>query len=272
MERQRIQMVVTDLDDTLLSKTKEICEEAVSLIRELERKNVRFTFITGRPPYAIQRFAEKVRITAPIVACNGAMLVDTETDMVSEQTAMPLQPWKNILEKAREQGHTILVLAGNIEYTLKETLWSRKRKEAGREVPVIELEELLSRKDIYKVNIMEEEGKSSFASLLPAIREMQKDYSIALYGTSGCEVVAGNVNKETGLRKLCRLCGLEPDQVLAVGDNENDLQMLKAAGVGAAVANASEKVKETADYVCSNGYTQGVIEAIQKFVMETDGK
>lgn len=60
--------------------------------------------------------------------------------------------------------------------------------------------------------------------------------------------------------------------MLAVGDNENDLQMLKAAGVGAAVANASEKVKETADYVCSNGYTQGVIEAIQKFVMETDGK
>lgn len=270
MEKKKIKMVVTDLDDTLLSKTKEIDEEAVQLIRELEKRNVRFTFITGRPPYAIQRFAEKVKLTAPVVACNGAMLVDAETGFASEQTSMPLQPWAEILKEAKMQGHTILVFAGNTEYALQETVWTKKRKEAGREVPLIELEEILERNDIYKINIMEEQGESPFASLLPLIEEKRDSYSISLYGTSGCEVVAKEVNKETGLRKLCRLCDIEPEQVLAVGDNENDLQMIKAAGIGAAVANATETVKEIADYICENGYTKGVTEAIEKFVINVE--
>lgn len=272
MEKNTIHMVVTDLDDTLLSKTKEISEEAVHLIEELEKRNVTFTFITGRPPYAVKRFAEKVNITAPIVACNGAMIINAKTEEIIEKSPLPLRPLEEILKRAKEQGHTVLILAGNIEYTLGETPWTRKRKEDGRELPIAELEKLLLREDIYKVNIMEEAAQSPFSDFIPWIEEKRKEYSIALYGTSGCEIVAKNINKETGLKKLCRLCGTEPEYVLAVGDNENDLEMLKAAGVGAAVANASEAVKQTADYVCGREYTDGVIEAICKFVMGEEGE
>ena len=89
MEKNTIHMVVTDLDDTLLSKTKEISEEAVHLIEELEKRNVTFTFITGRPPYAVKRFAEKVNITAPIVACNGAMIVNAKTEENLQDKEIP---------------------------------------------------------------------------------------------------------------------------------------------------------------------------------------
>lgn len=271
MEKHTIHMVVTDLDDTLLSRTKEISEEAVRLIEELKKRNVRFTFITGRPPYAVKRFAEKVNITAPIVACNGAMIVNAETEEIIEKSPLPLKPLEEILKQAKERGHTILILVGNIEYTLSETSWTRKRKEDGRELPIAELEKLLLREDIYKVNIMEEAGQSPFSDFIPWIEEKRNKYSVALYGTSGCEIVAKNINKETGLRKLCRLCGTEPEYVLAVGDNENDLEMIRAAGIGAAVANASAAVKQAADYVCGRGYTDGVTEAISKFVMGEEG-
>lgn len=59
--------------------------------------------------------------------------------------------------------------------------------------------------------------------------------------------------------------------MLAVGDNENDLEMIRAAGIGAAVANASAAVKRAADYVCDRGYTDGVTEVISKFVMGEEG-
>ena len=55
MEHTEIKLVVTDLDDTLLSPEKEISPEAVSLIRQLDEDGIRFTFITGRPAYAIER-------------------------------------------------------------------------------------------------------------------------------------------------------------------------------------------------------------------------
>lgn len=258
-------MVVTDLDDTLLSREKEISEEAAEVIEGLAGKGIRFTFITGRPPYAVERFAKRVHITAPIVACNGAMLTDPETGETSAEKSLDMSLWKDILEKAREQGHTILVLSGDTEYALSETDWTEKRREAGREVPIAELETLLPRDNIYKMNIMEEPGKEPFALLIPQIRRMEELYSISLYGTSGCEIVARDVDKEAGLRSLCEMCGIEPEEVLAVGDNENDIRMLRAAGVGAAVGNAVGRVKEAADYICEKTYTDGVIEAILRF-------
>lgn len=259
-------MVVTDLDDTLLSREKEISEAAVEVIEGLAQKGVRFTFITGRPPYAVERFAQRVHITAPIVACNGAMLMNPENGEISAEKSLDISLWKDILEKAREQGHTILVLSGETEYALSETDWTRKRREAGREVPVAELEMLLSRDNIYKMNIMEEKGAEPFELLIPQIRGLEEQYSVSLYGTSGCEIVAKDVDKEAGMRALCEICGIQPEEVLAVGDNENDLRMILAAGIGAAVGNAVDRVKEAADYICEKTYTDGVIEAVLRFV------
>ena len=268
IKEKNIRLVVTDLDDTLLSPDKEISEEAAEIIDGLEERGIKFTFITGRPPYAIERFAEKVRITAPVVACNGAMLVDRAAGTVFPQAALNPGPLLEILKDASGQGHTVLVLAGQTEYTLGETAWTRKRKEAGRELPVARIENLLSAGDIYKVNIMEEKDAPPFDGILARILERKDDYSVSVYGKSGCEIVAKGVNKRTGLLKLCEQCGIPPESVLAIGDNENDIEMIRAAGTGAAVENAVKRVKESADYICKNSYTDGVIEAILKFTRQ----
>lgn len=265
MERRQIKMVVTDLDGTLLNPEKEISRTAAEVINDLAKKNIKFTFITGRPPYAVERFAEKADVTAPIVACNGAVIIDGKTKEVFRRKTLELQPLESILFKAKEQRHTVLVLAGETEYTLGETEWTRKRREQGREVPVARLETLLSSHEICKVNIMAENNQQAFGELLPEIRKFQSDYSMSVYGDAGCEIVAKGVNKEKGLMELCRLCGISPEEVMAVGDNENDIEMIRAAGIGAAVGNAVESVKASADYICRNCFTDGVIEAIFKF-------
>lgn len=269
MHNTAIGMVVTDLDGTLLNPDREISDEAVKTIALLRRKNIPFTFITGRPPYAVERFARRVGITGPIACCNGAVIVESGTVLV--QHTFSLQPLRSVMEQAATLALTVLLYSDGTEYTLAPTDWTREREAQGRPFPLWQFCDH-PHAGAEKVNIMAEKGQeSAFAGLLPGIHSLEKNFSIALYGQSGCEVVSPEVNKATGLLELCRLFGVRPEQVLAIGDNENDHPMLRAAGIGAAVANAAEITKCQADYRCTSAYTDGVIEAIRKFALKGDG-
>lgn len=264
---QKIKMVVTDLDDTLLSPEKEISPEAVSLIERLEQSGVLFTFITGRPAYAVERFADRVKITAPIVSCNGAVIFERGTGKILSDLPMPTEAVEPLTNRAAELGLTVLVYAGGVEYALSETNWTRVRKAAGRELPITAFGAVKeSGKPVYKLNIMADGNTDAFESLTEEIQSLREKYCVALYGNTGCEIVSREANKKTGLQLLCGVCGIPIENVLAVGDNANDQEMLKAAGIGAVVANGTEETKKFADYVCTASYTGGVVEAIEAFV------
>ena len=75
-------------------------------------------------------------------------------------------------------------------------------------------------------------------------------------------------SKGSGIRRLADYLGIHPGEILAVGDNINDLDMFEAAGWSAAVGNAAEELKKRADYVCRGETVQGVIEAVRHFILE----
>lgn len=265
--KRSIKLVVTDLDDTLLAKDKTITPAAAGLIAQLKKQDIRFTFISGRPPFAIVKFARMVETSAPIIGCNGAVVVDPNGALLEPGTALSPGLLEPLLITAAKCKMTVLVLAGEVEYALAKTPWTKVREAAGRSIPLAGPAELLQRKDIYKINIIAGEQQERFAALLPEIRGLQETYSVTIYDRSGCEIVNRQVTKETGLIKICRMCQIPVEEVLAIGDNENDIPMLRAAGIGAAVANATDSVKAAADYCCKCGYTEGVMEAIRQFVL-----
>jgi len=266
MGKKRIDLVVSDLDDTLLSPDKTIYDDAKSVIEKLENKNIKFTFITGRPPYAVERFAKQVNITAPIITCNGAMIVDGKDIQTKENAKIKMESISDLLTEAKEKDLTVLVLGKNTEYALSETEWTDFRKKAGRAYPILNLSEILKIENaIYKLNIMAGGKNEIFEKLIPQIEYLKNEYSISIYGTTGCEIVANGINKESALKELCCSININLENVLAIGDNENDLGMLKSAGIGAAVANASNSAKNMADYICKESYANGVIEAINTF-------
>jgi hypothetical protein len=76
---------------------------------------------------------------------------------------------------------------------------------------------------------------------------------------------APGVSKETAMRKLAGDMGLLPDDILAIGDSENDIEMLKAAGIGVAVANAAAPTRAAADWVSGSAYGDGFVEAVKKY-------
>ncbi len=266
MCKRDIKLVVSDLDSTFITENKIIDMEAISVLNQLKEKGIRFTFISGRPPYAIKSIAEQVPLTAPVVGCNGAMIVDENNGDLINGTHFSVKGILHIIKEAVNNKLTVLALADDVEYALGETKWTETRKKRGRDIPIITADELAD-KNVYKVNIIAGDDPVDFNQLVSSIQNQRENYSIALYDNRGCEIVAKGVTKETGLLDLCELVGVDIDDVLAIGDDVNDIEMLREAGVGVAVGNAKEPVKMIADYTCSKMYIEGVIEAIKKFAL-----
>lgn len=261
-----IRLVVTDLDDTLLNPQKEISPAAIQVVSKLKERGIGFTFITGRPPYAVQRFVDVLALDSPIVSCNGAILYTPQAVLTTHSFA--LAPLQNTMIKAAEMGLTVLYYSGGTEYALSETSWTQTREKSGRALPIYRpTPKEWQAMQAEKVNIMAQHEQDGFARLDKELELLHEDFSIAGYGALGCEIVAKGVNKAEGLKELCQLLAVPVKSVLAIGDNANDTEMLQKAGIGAAVANATPKAKEAADYVCCRSYADGVVEAIEKFVL-----
>lgn len=259
-----IRLVVTDLDGTLLSPERTISDRAVEIIGQLRKKGVLFTFITGRPWCGAERFAERVGIDIPVITCNGAV-INRGYDMLW-RSPMPLGPLRELLERAVGDGLTVLYSQAGMEAAMSETDWTRKRN-----YPIhFPAQEEWAELSADKVNLISGEKTAEFREISAIFNNLRDRYRFVCYTDIGCEISAAGVNKAAALERYAASQGVSLSQVMAVGDNENDLEMLRLAGTGAAVGNATEAAKAAAQYVCRACNTDGVVEAIEKFCLEVE--
>ena len=83
-----------------------------------------------------------------------------------------------------------------------------------------------------------------------------------------CEVVPSRVSKWTGLRRLAELLGISPAEICAVGDERNDVSMISGAGVGVAMGNACEELKQAADWVTGRHDEDGLVGVVGRILGE----
>lgn len=256
-----IRLVVTDLDGTLLSPDRTISDHAVEVIGRLREKGVLFTFITGRPWCAAERFAKRVGIDIPVITCNGAVI--NQGYDILWRNPMPLLHLRGLLEAAVDAGITVLFSQEGAEEAMSETGWVKQRNYPVHFPEEDEWHSLTAD----KVNLISGEKTREFRALAAGFPGLSGKYKFVCYGDTGCEIAGKGVTKAAALERYAADRGIGMDQVMAIGDNENDLEMLRLAAVGAAVHNATDAAKEAADYVCRESNTDGVVEAIEKFCL-----
>lgn len=258
-----IKLVLSDLDDTLLLRGQGFPEALAPVIRRLEASGIGFTFASGRPRETIDGYAAMLGIRLPIISCNGAVIYrEGETLLRRTLRAGAL---RHLIQAADQMDMTVLYCLDDVEYCLRETDRVRKRvAERGVYRPV---RPILANEwqtlALDKLNLIDDEGRIPQLASLEA--EASAQAAITHYGCTGIEVVAPEVSKATGARFLAQALGLTMAEVLAIGDNENDDALLREAGIGAAVRNATEQTRRCADYVCEREGPDGVIEAIERF-------
>lgn len=260
----QIRMVFSDIDGTLLNSEHQMTERTSSAIRRLHRHGIPFVFISARSREGIYPILQEHNLTCPVVACNGAMILD-ENGSVLHTTVMP---WSVVREVLYELENGRFDAAWNLYTTegwfVRSRFDSRIQEEerivkaSSQEVCVDKLPDstqalkILCLVDLRQMEALMNELKERFPMLnvVPSC-----DYQL--------EIMDLSINKAEGLRIFCALNGIPVSDVLAFGDNYNDREMLECVGLGILMGNAPVDLKRAGFMLTSDNNHDGLASAIE---------
>ena len=243
-------LICTDLDGTLLDSKKRISRENSEAIEYFKSEGGYFTFVTGRMPfYAIDSY-EAVRPNAPIGCINGGGLYDYEKEKYIWTEELP-RGVTELIKAVDEScdGASIQVSLFDKVYFSKDNVVMEHFRAATKLpnvcVPYTEVTEPIA-KIIFGCDT--EEDIALVERTLRA-HPLADSFEFIRSEKRLFEILPKGIGKGTALVKLAEHLGIDMKKTVAIGDYDNDISMLRAAGAGIAVANASENAKAAADFI-----------------------
>ena len=260
-----IKLVVSDIDGTLIGSDRQIkpvIDEIGNLIKE---KNIPFTMASGRIPARIGQLKERLGVTLPVIGCNGGCAVKGEEFLWND--FIPVRFLRPAIEKADKLGMSVVFTDGVKEFAYRKTEWIRDLMETynrydgvfvpqGKEWEENSVQKVLIA-DAPSLEVQQQVTKE----LVPFLNKMK----VVEYPDGTLDIMAKTADKEEAVRRLAEYLHIEREEVMAIGDHENDIGMIRFAGVGVAVANATPSLKDKADYVCAREMAEGVLEALKLY-------
>lgn len=265
-------ILFTDLDDTLLDSRKQITLENRRAIREAEEKGHKIVLCTGRPLMGTTALIRELDLNRPgsyAVTYNGGVIYDCYQKQIIYRKSIPIPYVKYIFQKSQQYDlfcqtySDTHLLAPHFAPELEEYL--AKSPMPCRILP--ELPEGLAA-DSPKVLVIGSGDPARLDCYLKDIREWAAD-KISLFYSSPIylEHVPLGISKGSAVRWLCQFLHIPLENTVAVGDQQNDIPMLQAAHIGAAMANATGECRAAADYITEKDCDHsGFAEVIDRFL------
>ena len=261
-----IKLVISDIDGTLIDETEVLSQTALEVAEYLQQRGVMLTLATGRAEYIAEDYARRMGVTAPYITCNGATIVQGNEVLLRQQ--IPLAPMRAMLERADAQGLSLIYTIEGKETVYRTTPWVEEQRrlfDRYHQVHAFTEEEWNSWK-VEKVTIMDNSLCGVIGQYDQLCAQLPPEFGYTRYLDRAVEVVSSQASKGAAARLLIQRLGLQPEEVLAAGDHQNDIDMIRMAGIGVAVGNATPQLKEQADYIAQGSCAQGLLEAVRHFI------
>lgn len=261
-------IVFTDIDGTLLNKDRELSPLTLKVFRELQ-KQLPIVLISSRMPQAMQHLQEELHIAhQPLICYNGGLiLVDGEIISSTEI------PWKTIeqLHQFNKELDCHLSLYHNTDWFVPEAdFWAEREASNTKVTPEVKpTEEVLadwkfSEKGAHKIMCMGEADKIDAVEKY-LFRNFKNELHLYRSKETYLEIANKEVSKLTAIKLLLKHhFQYSLEESIAFGDNYNDFEMLKAAGLGIAVGNAKPEILEIAKEITHHGKEDGVAKSLQQ--------
>jgi Cof subfamily protein (haloacid dehalogenase superfamily) len=263
----RYSFLALDLDGTLLMPDLTVPRETAEALRAAKDRGAVITIATGRMYQTAASYAKLLGIEkSPLISYNGSVIKTGEGLSLCE-SGISEKTQKDIIEFCLKNEWYIQT------YNNDSILVSRYDEHTRADLdtlqnPVIEVGSLLESELDPSPKMT---SKCLDGSALKRVRAITEAFGhlveVTLSGGDVVEILPKGVSKARALELAAGYCGVSPDMAAACGDSENDTEMLKSAGLGCAMANASPDLKQIADYVCENEYSFGVLEVIERFFL-----
>lgn len=263
-------LVALDIDGTLLDSNGELSPRVRRTIRTVIQKGVIVTLATGRRLASTLPWARALGIEAPIIVHNGALIVNPSNQQIHLQRGIPVSIAKEIHADLSKRKIPHLVYKGE---DIGETGYL-PREYAGHSRSLFlefiddhieEADHIGFKAEAIKISALGETNQI-LAHLDHWQKNFGKDTSLTVYKSpdySGVDFIPQACSKATGISYIAAELGLDIKQVVAVGDQANDLEMIQTAGLGVAMYNAPQEVKEVAKYVTASNDQDGVAQILE---------
>jgi len=258
-------LLALDLDGTLIGRDLTISPRTKNAIGQLMSRGIIVTIATGRMFQSALPFAQELNINVPIICYQGAMVGNPITKEILWHLPVPLTLAKQVIESVREEGLHINAYLDDELYVDRVNeeaeLYSVISKVEAH--PVGNLLDFLDR-DPTKLVII---GKP--VEIDEITGKLSNKFGSALYVAKSyerfCEIAHPDCGKGKALAQIAAKLGIAQSEVVTIGDNPNDVDMLEWAGMGIAMANGTDEAKKAADWVTGSIEEDGVVQAIEKF-------
>lgn len=268
----RYKYLALDLDGTLTNSQKEISPYTIDMLHRAAEKGVRIILASGRPEVGILPIAEKLRLSETggyIVAYNGSRIIDCSSGRDIIKHSVPVELYQSICESYHDFGVNLLTHGmGGVICEQPDD-------------PYVQLECRINRIESHRVDSLYKaitEPVCKFLALgehnrLKAyqkrLKEMHGDRLNAFFSeTYFLEIVPPGIEKAAGLSTLLEILGGSPSELIACGDGMNDITMIDYAGLGVAMENAQQPLRDRADYITESNDNDGVALVIKKFILD----
>lgn len=263
-----IKLIALDMDGTLLNNQKQISERNYQAIQAAKNAGIKVVLASGRPPQGLQTHLEHLGLTTKddfVVSYNGSLVQRVGCGEVLHKTSLTGSDAKELFNIAQQLGvyiHAFSVTQGLI--THQHNTWTDLESRLnGIEVTEVNFNSIADDDDIIKVMMVAEEKTLTTAiNNLPAY--LKTKYTVVQSAPFFLEFLHPTSNKGIAIEKLCTELDLTPEQVMCVGDAENDHAMLIFAGFSVAMENADVATKALADYITKSNTEDGVAIAIEQ--------
>ena len=266
-------MLALDLDDTLLRSDLSISYKVRNAIKRTEALRVSVVLASGRIPEAMDHSSRLLGLhkrPGYLVSNNGALIQESHTGNIVHEARMDPQTVMELCDLADAEGFPMQIYEDNVMYVSKQNEYSGyDQRLTGLRQVVVENFRAMVDEGCYKLIIPGD------PMLLGHVEKLVNTYlgsKITLFTSRPyfLEILPKDTDKGAALAKIAQIQNVGADEVIAIGDSMNDEAMIRWAGVGVAMANSDERIKNIADFVTdSSNDEDGVAEVIERYFFDT---
>lgn len=284
-------LIAIDIDGTLLNSYGEVSDRNKQAIQKALEKNIDVVLTSGRMPKAILPIANEIKSNKYIISGNGAAIYDIQKDEIIYNNYMNKEKVLEIIDICEKNSmfYNIYtndsILTKSLNYNILFYHNENKKNPENKRIKINVINDLRNYiinyegNDFLKFTICDSD-EMVFRSIISKLKNIKdvdvlevahmsrkiikhgtEDFEISYFYT---EITKQNVNKWSAIEKLIEILNITKEEILTIGDNINDKEMIENAGLGVVTGNSSPLMKSIADEVVASNNEDGVAEAIEK--------
>lgn len=270
MDKNKTMVLVLDIDGTLTNSQKEITEKTKNAIIDTMKRGHKVILASGRPTYGMHRYEKELKLKENggfLLSFNGGRIVDCASGEVIYQKILPKETIPQLFDFAKEHQ------CGLITYENENIILGTEMDD------YIAIESRINGMKVKKVDHFTEYVNFDVNKcLMTAPPEQAEKYtemlqeklgdSLSIYRSEPffIEIMPKGIDKANSLDKMLSSVNLYRENTICCGDGYNDISMIQYAGIGVAMENARDEVKQSADFITKSNDKDGIVVVIDKFI------